>query len=61
MILTGIAEAGFFIASFISVLNGTILQFAAPGLLVLCGVILISAQWLKRVDVPSEEVAEPVG
>jgi hypothetical protein len=61
MILTGIAGAGFFIASFISVLNGTILRFAAPGLLVLCGVILISTQWLKRVEVPSEELAEPVG
>lgn len=61
LILTGIAGAGFFIASFISILNGTILRFAAPGLLVLCGVILISAQWLKRVDSPSENVAEPVG
>ena len=61
MILTGIAGAGFFIASLISVLNGTFLRFAAPGLLVLCGLILISAQWLKRVDAPSEELAEPVG
>ena len=61
MILTGIAGAGFFIASFISELNGTFLRFAAPGLLVLCGLILISAQWLKRVDAPSEELAEPVG
>jgi len=61
LILTGIAGAGFFIASFISVLNGSILRFAAPGLLVLCGVILILAQWLKRVDSPSENAAEPVG
>jgi len=30
-------------------------------LLVLCGVILISAQWLKRVDSPSENAVEPVG
>jgi len=61
LILTGIAGAGFFISSFISVLNGTLLRFAAPGLLVLCGVILIAAQWLKRVDSPSENAAEPVG
>jgi hypothetical protein len=61
LIMTGIAGAGFFIASFISVLNGTFLRFAAPGLLVLCGLILISAQWLKRVEFPSEEIPEPVG
>jgi hypothetical protein len=61
LILTGIAGAGFFIASFISVLNGTLLRFAAPGMLILSGLILVSAQWLKRVEVPSEEVAEPVG
>ena len=61
LILTGIAGAGFFIASFISVLNGTILRFAAPGLLVMCGLILISAQWLKRTDNASEGVAEPAG
>ena len=61
MILTGIAGAGFFIASFISVLNGSLLRFAAPGLLILSGLILVSAQWLKRVDGPSENVAEPVG
>ena len=61
LILTGIAGAGFFIASFISVLNGTLLRFAAPGMLILSGLILVSAQWLKRVEISSEEVAEPVG
>ena len=61
LILTGIAGAGFFIASFISVLNGTLLRFAAPGMLILSGLILVSAQWLKHVEVPSEEIAEPVG
>jgi hypothetical protein len=61
LVLTGIAGAGFFIASFISVLNGTLLRFAAPGMLILTGLILVSAQWLKRVEVPSEEVPEPVG
>jgi hypothetical protein len=61
LILTGIAGAGFFIASFISVLNGTLLRFAAPGMLILTGLILVSAQWLKRVDSSSENAAEPVG
>ena len=61
LILTGIAGAGFFIASFISVLNGTLLRFAAPGMLVLTGLILVSAQWLKRVDSSSANAAEPVG
>jgi len=61
MILTGIAGVGFFIASFISVLNSTLLRFAAPGMLILTGLILVSAQWLKRVDSPSENAPEPVG
>ena len=61
LILIGIAGAGFFIASFISVLNGTLLRFAAPGLLILTGSILVMAQWLKRVDSSSENAAEPVG
>ena len=60
LILTGIAGAGFFIASFISMFNGTILRFAGPGMLIICGAILISAQWLKRTDGdgPTEIVAE---
>jgi hypothetical protein len=61
LILTGIAGAGFFIASFISILNGTLLRFAAPGMLILSGLILVSAQWLKRVDSSSENAPEPVG
>ena len=61
MILTGIAGAGFFITSFISVLNGTFLRFAAPGMLILTGLILVSAQGLKRAEILSEEVSEPVG
>jgi hypothetical protein len=61
LILTGIAGVGFFIASFISVFNGTLLRFAVPGMLVLTGLILVSAQWLKRADRPSEDVPEPVG
>ena len=50
LILTGIAGGGFFIASFISMFNDTFLRFAVPGMLLLCGVILVSAQWLKRAD-----------
>lgn len=50
LILTGIAGGGFFIASFISVFNDTILRFAVPGMLLVCGIILVSAQWLKRPD-----------
>ena len=61
LIMTGIAGAGFFIASFISVLNGTLLRFAAPGMLILTGLILVSAQWLKRVDSPMENAPEPAG
>jgi len=61
LILTGIAGVGFFIASFISILNDTFLRFAVPGMLVLCGLILVSARWLKRVDAPSDGVAEPAG
>ena len=50
LIMTGIAGAGFFIASFISIFNGTLLRFAVPGMLILCGLILVSAKWLKRPD-----------
>ena len=62
MILTGIAGGGFFIASFISMFNDTILRFAGPGMLIVSGLILVSAQWLKR-PVSSESVAavEPAG
>jgi len=61
LILTGIAGAGFFIASFISILNDTFLRFAVPGMLIICGLILVSARWLKRAEAPSEGVAEPAG
>ena len=61
LILTGVAGVGFFIASFISVFNGSFLRFAVPGMLVLTGLILVTAQWLRRVDSPAEDVPEPVG
>ena len=62
MILTGIAGGGFFIASFISMFNDTILRFAGPGMLIVSGLILVSAQWLKR-PISSDSVAavEPAG
>ena len=50
LILTGVAGGGFFIASFISMFNGTLLRFAVPAMLILTGVILVSARWLKRAD-----------
>lgn len=58
LILTGIAGAGFFIASFISIFNGTLLRFAVPGMLILTGLILVSARWLKRAE---PVLAEPAG
>jgi hypothetical protein len=61
LILTGIAGAGFFIASFISAFNGTLLRFAVPAMLVLTGLILVSARWLKGADRPAEDVPEPAG
>lgn len=61
LILTGLAGAGFFIASFFSMFNDTFLRFAVPGMLVLCGLILVSAQWLKRAEVIYEEAAELAG
>ena len=61
LILTGLAGAGFFIASFFSIFNDTFLRFAVPGMLFLCGLILVSAQWLKRAEVISEEPAELAG
>jgi len=60
LILIGIAGAGFFIASFISMFNETMLRFAVPGMLLVCGLILVSAQWLKRADSP-EDSMEIVG
>jgi len=59
LILTGIAGAGFFIASFISMFNNTVLRFAGPGMLVLSGLILVSAQWLKRPESEPAAVEQP--
>jgi hypothetical protein len=61
LILTGIAGVGFFIASFISAFNDTFLRFAVPGMLILTGLILVSAHWLKRTERSTEDVPEPAG
>ena len=47
LILTGVAGAGFFIASFISAYNNTILRYTIPAFLVLSGLILIGSQWVR--------------
>ena len=62
MILTGIAGAGFFIASFISMFNHTILRYAGPGMLIISGLILVLAQWLKRPEPTDNVIAiDPAG
>lgn len=48
MILIGIAGAGFFLTSFISVFNATILRFAVPGMLVLTGILLVGLTFFQR-------------
>ena len=47
LILTGIAGAGALVTSFVSVFSSTFLRFTAPAILVLCGLILIGAQWFR--------------
>ncbi len=53
LILTAVAGAGFFVTSFISVFNDTLLRFVVPAMLVLCGLVLVGAQWLKQLAVDS--------
>ncbi|PKN92221.1 MAG: hypothetical protein CVU44_16455 [Chloroflexi bacterium HGW-Chloroflexi-6] len=48
MILIGIAGFGFFLTSFVSVFNETILRFAVPGMLVLTGILLVGMNFLRR-------------
>jgi hypothetical protein len=55
MILTGVAGVGFFLASFISVYNHTILRYTVPAMLILSGLILIGAQWVKIENLVSSE------
>jgi hypothetical protein len=59
-ILCGIAGAGFFISSFISVFNETVLRFVVPGMLILCGLIVVVFSFMngrKAEDIPVEPVS----
>ena len=47
LILCSVAGAGFFFTSFMSMFNGTILRFGVPGMLIITGVIIIAASFLK--------------
>ncbi len=53
MILIGIAGLGFFLTSFFSLFNETILRFAVPGMLILTGILLVGMHFLR-----SEKPAE---
>ncbi len=48
VILTAIAGVGFFFTSFFSMFNFSLLRFAAPAMLVLTGLIVIAASFLRR-------------
>lgn len=48
VILSAIAGVGFFFASFFSMFNFSLLRFAAPAMLMLTGVIVIAASFLRR-------------
>ncbi len=51
VILCAIAGGLFFVLSFVSIFNETALRFLMPGLLVLTGLILVAATFLRRGDV----------
>ncbi|MEW5830710.1 MAG: hypothetical protein AB1846_17600 [Chloroflexota bacterium] len=52
-ILCGIAGAGFFIASFITIFDAGLLRFAVPAMLMLTGLILVAA-YLFRTEKPAK-------
>jgi len=63
VVLFIIAGAGFFITSFISVFNTSILRFGAPLMLILTGILLAALSFLKREETPQpapDLSAEPV-
>lgn len=57
LILIGLAGIGFFMTSFISIFNVTILRFAVPAMLVLTGLLLIGMNFLRK-DSQAELQAE---
>ena len=48
VILSAIAGFGFFMTSFFSIFNLSVLRFAAPAMLILTGAIVIAASFLRR-------------
>jgi hypothetical protein len=61
VVLFLVAGAGFFMTSFISVFNFSILRFGAPLMLILTGVLLASLSFLKREEsAPAAVAPEPV-
>jgi len=57
LVLIGLAGIGFFMTSFISVFNATMLRFAVPAMLVLTGLLLIGMNFL-RTESPEKLQAE---
>jgi hypothetical protein len=58
VILSAIAGVGFFMTSFFSVFNLSVLRFIVPGMLVLTGAIVIAASFLRR-EQPVQPVQTP--
>ncbi len=54
IILCGIAGAGFFLSSFITIFDAGLLRFAVPAMLMLTGLILIVAYWF-RTEKPAQD------
>ena len=62
VVLFIIAGAGFFITSFVSVFNGSILRFGAPLMLILTGILVASLSFFKReapAQAPAPTPADP--
>jgi hypothetical protein len=57
IILFSVAGGGFFITSFFSMFNETILRFAVPGMLIITGTLIIISFLLRQ---PTVEMASPV-
>jgi hypothetical protein len=58
MILCAVAGGGFFIASFISIFNETVLRFAVPALLIFSGLIVVFFSFVKTK--PEEAQAQTI-
>jgi len=60
VVLMLVAGGGFFIMSFISVFNYSILRFGAPLMLILTGIILAALSFFKRKEQPVSEQQTPL-